>query len=148
MSEYTTAPIGCFPGTPGGSETVLVVDDELGVRRLICETLELNGYRALAAEDGRDALSQSDAFPGEIDLLLTDIDIPDMSGRELAQCLCTARPNMRLLYTSGRDVGGILSFGVVPLGTLFLPKPFTPYGLAWRVREILDQTYAQPTVTS
>ena len=138
MSEQR-APDGFFPGTPGGTETVLVVEDELPVRRVICATLELNGYRVLAAEDGRDAIAQSAAFDGEIDLLLTDLDIPDMSGRELAKRIGGTRPRMRLLYTSGRDAGDILSFGVLPHGTLFLPKPFTPYGLAWRVREILDQ---------
>jgi two-component system, cell cycle sensor histidine kinase and response regulator CckA len=144
MSE-PHASVGVFPGTPGGTETVLVVEDELPVRRVICATLELNGYRVLAAEDGRDAIAQSEAFADEIDLLLTDLDIPDMSGRELAQRLGGTRPGMRLLYTSGRDAGDILSFGVLPHGTLFLPKPFTPYGLAWRVREILDQV--QPGVS-
>jgi DNA-binding response OmpR family regulator len=142
MIDAAAGAVARFPGTPGGSETILVAEDELAVRRLICGTLELNGYRALPAEDGRDAIAQSEAFPGEIHLLLTDIDIPDMSGRELAQRLRAMRPNMRLLYTSGRDPGELLSFGVLPLGTLFLPKPFTPYGLAWRVREILDQAYA------
>jgi two-component system cell cycle sensor histidine kinase/response regulator CckA len=146
MNAVGAQSVACFPGTPGGTETILVVEDDATVRRVICGTLELNGYHVLTAEDGRDATAQSATYAGEIHLLLTDLDIPDMSGRELAQHLCSSRPTMRLLYMSGRDAGDILSFGVLPLGTLFLPKPFTPYGLAWRVREILDQAYASTAV--
>lgn len=126
-----------LPGTPSGTETVLVVEDEEPVRRLIRQILELNGYTVLEACDGAEASAISERYDKTIDLLLTDLDMPDMSGRELAQRLRTSRSGMKLLYMSGRDGSDILGYGVFPAGTIFLPKPFTPYGLAWKVHEVL-----------
>ena len=127
-----------IPGTPTGTETVLVVEDEDSVRRLITSILELHGYRVLSAGTAGEATQISVGHDGGIDLLLTDLDIPDLTGRELAQRLRATRPEMMLLYISGRPDDDIADYGVLPSGNLFLHKPFTPYGLAWRVREVLD----------
>jgi DNA-binding response OmpR family regulator len=135
-----TTPEAAFtiPGTPVGAETVLVVEDEASVRRLIASILELHGYRVLTAGTASEALNLVASFDEPIDLLLTDLDIPDMTGRELAQRLRAARQGMTLLYMSGRTEDDVANYGVLASGSLFLHKPFTPYGLAWRVREVLD----------
>jgi two-component system cell cycle sensor histidine kinase/response regulator CckA len=131
-----------LPGTPPGDETVLVVEDEESVRRLITSILELNGYTVLAAGNATEAIEIGASHAARIDLLLTDIDMPDIHGRELAQRIRAARVETRLLYMSGRDASDLAGYGIVATGTLFLPKPFTPYGLAWRVREVLDAPHA------
>lgn len=141
MSELAAAaaPVGfALPGTPRGSETVLVVEDEDAVRRLIVSVLELSGYTVLAGANAEEAIAVSEAHEGPIHLLLTDIDMPVTTGRQLAQRLGAARAEARILYMSGREDVEVISHGVLPTGTLFLPKPFTPYGLTWKVREILD----------
>lgn len=141
MSELrppSAAPGFSFPGTPRGSETVLVVEDEEAVARLVASILELNGYTVLKASGAEEAIAISETHEGAIDLLLTDVDMPGMTGRELAQRLRATREEARILYMSGREDFEIMGCGVLPAGTLFLPKPFTPYGLTWKVREILD----------
>jgi DNA-binding response OmpR family regulator len=129
-----------FPGTPRGTETVLVVEDEAAVRRLVSSVLELSGYTVLVAAGGEEAIELSARHAGPIHLLITDVDMPSMSGRQLAQRLRTERSEARILYMSGREDVEVISHGVMPSGTIFLPKPFTPYGLTWKVREILDST--------
>lgn len=126
------------PNGARGYETVLVVEDEEGVRGLVESMLELHGYRLLVAANAGEALTVSEQFGGKIDLLLTDIQMPDMSGRELAQRLRSYRPDMRLLYMSGQNDADVAGYGVLPSGTLFLPKPFTIAALTERVREVLD----------
>ena len=127
-----------LPGTPRGSETILVVEDEHSVRRLIVSVLELSGYTVLAGANAEEAIAVSEAHEGPIHLLLTDIDMPVTTGRQLAQRFRATRAEARILYMSGREDVEVISHGVLPTGTLFLPKPFTPYGLTWKVREILD----------
>lgn len=121
---------------PGGTETVLVVEDDPAVRRLIQELLGRRGYTVLTAGTGAEAIRA--CGENAVDLLLVDLNLPDIGGRELAQQLSDAHENLRLLYISGQGERAIEDLGIFPHGRLFLPKPFTPYELAWRVREVLD----------
>ena len=127
-----------LPNTARGSETVLIVDDEDVVRGLVDSILELQGYRVLTVASAGEALTRAATYDGDIDLLLTDVDLPDMSGRELAQRLRGERPEIRLLYMSGHNDEEIAGYGVLASGDLFLPKPFTVSALTARVREVLD----------
>jgi two-component system, cell cycle sensor histidine kinase and response regulator CckA len=122
---------------PGGSETVLVVEDEDAVLRLIQGLLGGRGYTVLGAATAGEAIATCDTTPGPIDLLLVDLNLPDMDGQELAERLRVRRPEMKLLYMSGHG-DRAMELGILPYGRLFLPKPFTLYELAWRVREVLD----------
>lgn len=120
-----------------GSETVLVVEDQDDVRRLIAGVLESHGFRVLEAPNGRAALLQSQHYAGPIELLLTDVIMPDMTGKEVADQLMPQRPGMKVLYTSGYSGELIAHRGVLDAGVAYLPKPFTPSALAAKVREVL-----------
>jgi len=120
------------------TETVLVVEDEVSVRSLVRGVLESRGYRVLEACHGADALSISDQHGGPIHLLLTDVVMPEMSGRDLASRVMPRRPEIRVLYMSGYTDDAIIHNGVLDAGTAFLQKPFTPDALARKVREVLD----------
>jgi signal transduction histidine kinase/ActR/RegA family two-component response regulator len=122
----------------GGSETVLLTEDEDAVRLLAKRVLTRSGYRVLAARGGAEALELAEQHEGEIHLLLTDVVMPGMSGRELAQRLLPLRPGIRLLFTSGYTEDAIVRHGVSGQETAFLPKPFAPASLAQKVREVLD----------
>jgi two-component system cell cycle sensor histidine kinase/response regulator CckA len=126
---------------PLGNGTILVVEDEEGVGSLIQRVLEDRGYTVLLAKSGADAIAISESSTERIDLLVADLNLPDMSGRELAQQLRSSRPEMKLLYTSGQSEGVVTDFGIVPEGMLFLPKPFTPAVLASKVQEVLAGVY-------
>ena len=121
----------------GGSETVLLVEDEESVRQLVRETLETKGYRVLEAENGQIGLATAAAHQGTIDLLITDVVMPGMSGRELAQRLVEARPHTKVLYLSGYTEDAIVSEGTIEKGMAFLQKPFTLHNLSRKVREVL-----------
>ena len=121
-----------------GNETVLLVEDAEMLRQLAREVLETNGYKVLEATSGREALrlcGQND-FP--IHLLLTDVVMPEMSGRELANQLAPLHPQMRVLYMSGYTDDTIVHHGVLEEGINFMQKPFTPDQLVTRVREVLN----------
>ncbi len=120
-----------------GTETVLLVEDEEVVRLLAREILRMNGYTVLEARHGREALLLSDAHQGPIHLMLTDVVMPKMSGRELAERLVPRRPEMRVLYMSGYTDDAIVRHGVLEEGIAFLQKPFTARTLALKVREVL-----------
>jgi two-component system, cell cycle sensor histidine kinase and response regulator CckA len=122
----------------GGTETVLLVEDEAVVRRLVAQMLEAHGYRVLVAGDPDEAVSLSDSHEGRIDLLITDVVMPNMSGRELAVRLHADRPGMKILYISGYTDRAIVHHGVLAQGTVFLQKPFTGDDLARKVRAVLD----------
>lgn len=131
-------------GLTRGSETVLVVEDEAPVRALAREVLRRNGYTVFEANGGQEALSLSQSCPGPIHLLLTDLVMPGMSGRILAERLGSLRPAMKVLYMSGYTDDAILQRAVGQTDVAFLPKPFTADILVRKVREVLDSTARRP----
>jgi len=131
-----SAPI--TPPASHGFETILLVEDEENVRTLVAGILESRGYAVLKAQNGAEALrifrEQGDA----IQLMITDVVMPQMGGAELAGHLATLRPQLKLLYMSGYTDDAIVHHGVLEAGKAFLQKPFTPEALARKVREVLD----------
>jgi response regulator RpfG family c-di-GMP phosphodiesterase len=109
------------------------------LRVLSRQILEMSGYTVLEASNGADALRISDHYPGAIPLLVTDVVMPQISGRQVAERLTAARPDLKVLYLSGYTDDAIVHHGVIDKGTAFLQKPFTPHTLARKVREVLDQ---------
>jgi CheY-like chemotaxis protein len=122
----------------GGSETILLVEDEALVRDLARTILEMYGYRVLEAQNAKDALIVSGRHNDPIDLMLTDVVMPGMNGRELARRLAPVRPGMRVLYMSGYTQRAISDEEDLGPGTAFLQKPFTAESLVRKVRELLD----------
>jgi PAS domain S-box-containing protein len=123
----------------GGTETVLLVEDEDAVRKLAARALEGYGYRVLVARDGREAEQVAQRDGRDLHLLLTDVVMPEISGLELARRLAPGRPEMKVLFMSGYTDDAIDRKGVLAPGADFLPKPFSPEVLARRVREALDR---------
>jgi len=124
---------------PGGSETILLVEDEPSVRMLVRTTLESKGYKVLEAEDGGAALEVAARHGDSIQLVLTDLVMPRMSGRELAAMLALSHGVTKVLYISGYTDNVALQHGDLEPGAAFLQKPFTPDALARKVREVLDR---------
>jgi len=124
---------------PGaGSGTVLVVEDAADLRELTAEILGMAGYTVLSAGAPGEALEIATRHAGAIDLLLTDVVMPEMSGRDLADRLTAARPEMKVLYMSGYTDDAIVHHGVLDPGTALLQKPFTPDALTRRVGDLLS----------
>jgi two-component system cell cycle sensor histidine kinase/response regulator CckA len=123
---------------PQGDETVLVAEDEKTVRDLLVRMLELQGYEVLPVESGQGALEILAEHGDRIRLLLTDVIMPNMSGRELADQAARLQPALKVLYMSGYTDGAIEQHGVLAPGVFFLHKPFTLVDLAQKVREVLD----------
>jgi two-component system cell cycle sensor histidine kinase/response regulator CckA len=121
-----------------GSETVLLVEDEAGLRDLVHEILRAHGYAVLEATNPGEALLVSERDPGRIDLLLTDVVMPLMSGPALAERLRRLRPDLRVLFMSGYTRDALATRDAPPPGTRLLQKPFSPAALAHAVREALD----------
>ncbi len=127
-------------GVREGKETVLLVEDEDAVRELCRIALEAQGYTVVAAASGRAAIAALATHTGPIHLLITDVVMPEMSGRELAEVIRSSAPGIRVLYVSGYTDDAVVRHGVSGESVEFLQKPFTPLGLARKVRSVLDST--------
>ena len=121
-----------------GKETILLVEDDEVVRNLVSEVLDNEGYRLLEAANGVAALSICAQYEERIHLLLTDVIMPEMSGRDLADRLVPQHPEMKVLFMSGYTDDVIADHGVLDAGTAFIQKPFAPDVLARKVRDVLD----------
>jgi PAS domain S-box-containing protein len=126
----------------GGSETILLVEDEKALRGLAVSVLKEYGYHVLESETPQEAVEIGEDRQTRIDLLLTDVVMPGMSGRNIAEHLAFLRPEMKVLYMSGYTDDAIIHHGVLQAGVAFMQKPFTPEVLARKVREVLDMSQA------
>jgi signal transduction histidine kinase len=126
------------PPSLGGCETILVAEDEAGVHRLVQRVLDEHGYEVLLATTPEQAVSLATDYAGSIDLLLSDVVLPHMSGRVLADQIRAIRPGIAILYMSGYTDNTIAQLGVLEAGTPFIQKPFSPGGLARKIRAVLD----------
>jgi CheY-like chemotaxis protein len=125
---------------PRGTETLLVVEDEPAVRHLAHSLLEAQGYEVLRAPNGQDALRVAREHKGSpIRLVVTDVIMPQMGGKVMAEWLKSTYPNLKILFTSGYTDDAIAHHGVLSPGVAFLPKPYTPLTLTSKVREMLDE---------
>lgn len=131
-----------------GSETILLVEDEEALRTLAAKVLRSNLYEVLEAENGESALALGMSCPGSIDLLITDIVMPGMSGQEVARQVATTHPWIKVLYMSGYAEDSIVHHGVLDPGTELLEKPFTPEVLERRVRGLLGGLKQLPAMTA
>ncbi len=129
---------------PRGDETILVVEDDEAVRSLTCRVLRMCGYTVLEAGSGMMALGVTQKHKGPIDLLLTDVVMPNMGGRSLAKRIAKARPACQVLYVSGYTDDTVVRHGILRAHSSFLQKPFTPRALAEKVRALLDNRSPDP----
>jgi signal transduction histidine kinase len=136
IEEYKRSQTGGV--VPRGVETILIAEDAKPVRNLAKEVLSSGGYKVLESDSGGAAIVTSEQHQGPIHLLLTDVVMPGMSGRELAERLLVMNPEMRVVYMSGYTQDAIVHRGVLDGGVNFLPKPFSPEALRFKVREVLD----------
>jgi two-component system cell cycle sensor histidine kinase/response regulator CckA len=121
-----------------GTETILIAEDDEMVRSLVKETLVRHGYTVLDAAGAVDAEKISEIYRGDIDLLITDVVMPKVNGRDLATRLAKRRPSLKVLYMSGYTDGAVVNNGILQKEVAFLQKPFTPTALAEKVREVLE----------
>ena len=131
-----TEPSTVFAGSGAGTETILLVEDEEDVRAVVGEILRSHGYTVLEADDGDQALQLSAEHEGVIHLVVTDLVMPHMGGRELADRMMPGRPDVRVLFVSGYTDDTITDYEA--LGADFLEKPFTAPDLVRKVREVLN----------
>jgi signal transduction histidine kinase len=136
--EIFAKPVAASPPARG-TETLLLVEDDPDVRHLACNILEAQGYHVLRASNGQDGLRVAREFTGgTIRLVITDVVMPVMSGKVMAEWLKTTYPGVKILFTSGYTDEGIMQHGVLEPGTAFLAKPYSPATLANKVRAVLD----------
>jgi two-component system, cell cycle sensor histidine kinase and response regulator CckA len=121
----------------GGTETILLVEDEESVRQLVLDTLESKGYKMMDAANGESGIQAAAGHEGKIDLVITDVVMPGMGGREMAEQILKARPETKILYLSGYAEDAVLSEGGSDNGAAFLQKPFTLQNLSRKVRDVL-----------
>lgn len=140
-SEAPIAPEGEAASGPAeaGGETILLVEDEPGVRKLVRQMLAQHGYHVIEAGSGPETLALVQRYPGRIDLLLTDVVMPQMNGRELAEQLRHLRPNLKVMYMTGYTEDTVVRQGIGAAGVVCLQKPFLPDTLARKVREVLER---------
>jgi CheY-like chemotaxis protein len=136
--ETPAGPTAPAPVSRRGTETILLVEDEAAVRQLARKILEGHGYTVLTADGGSSALTLAQRHAGTIHLLLTDVVMPELSGRDLATALDRTGGRIRVLYMSGYTDDTIIRHGVLEAGVAYLQKPFTPEALLRKVREVLD----------
>jgi len=137
VAEPAGAPVS---SGPMGTETVLVVEDTAAVLNVTVTVLRRHGYTVLAADSGRAALARLEAHGGGVDLLLTDVVMPDMNGKELAALVSARVPAVKVLFMSGHDRSVVADHGVLDQNVALILKPFTSQALAMRIRRLLDHT--------
>jgi CheY-like chemotaxis protein len=136
-------PVDQTPATRGGAETIFIVEDEDLVRELASRSLRERGYRVIEARQGAEALRLLEQQPAAVDLVITDVVMPEMGGRELARRLAALRPSLPVLFISGYTGEDVIQRGLLEPRAPFQQKPFTPDGLARKVREMLDAAAAR-----
>ena len=127
-----------------GTETIMVAEDTAAVRAVVRDVLERHGYTVVEAATGREAAQLAGRRPGGIDLLVTDVVMPELSGRDLVRELRTVKPDLKVLYMSGYTDDAVLRQGMLEPGAAFIQKPFRPDDLARRIRDLLDAPPARP----
>jgi PAS domain S-box-containing protein len=137
--QESEPPAELIAAPSGGSETILVIEDEDVVRNLACRGLRDHGYAVVEARNGTEALRYIRQHPGTIDLAISDVVMPEMGGRELAQSLGLSDPGLPILFMSGYTGEDVVQRGLLDPGAPFQQKPFTPVTLATKVRAMLDQ---------
>ena len=137
--EETDGAIPVESALAGGDETILVVEDDFRLRRIAVQLLQEHGYTVIAAENGVDALTQLEAYQGALHLLLTDVVMPKMGGRDVAERIRALRPSVKVLFFSGYADDDVLRLKLAAGGSSYLVKPFTAESLTAAVREALDR---------
>jgi PAS domain S-box-containing protein len=139
VSDPADKPSGASREVPPGSETILLVEDQADVRTLARHMLQMRGYQVLEAPNGTDAIRLVENHQGPIDLMVSDVVMPGMGGRQLAEKIVALRPEIKVLFVSGYTDDAVMRHGIHSSETNFLQKPFTGESLAQKVRKVLDQ---------
>jgi DNA-binding NtrC family response regulator len=121
-----------------GTETILLVEDEEPLRKVIVELLTQIGYNVLSAANAKEAMEVANGYPEKIHLLITDVIMPEVNGPELVQQLCAIRSDLKVIYISGYTDGSLAHEGVLQPGTVLVNKPFSVRLLSAKMREVLE----------